>query len=355
MEKIEENNSRISISFEVIRYITLYYFSIAVLLTIIQIIMEYNDIRQNISSSIQEITSSFNESLTNSLWEFNDTQTHTILTGILESPSVMGVRLVGIDGRTIVQLGQTIEEDYKPIDNIFLKYVSPQRLFSFEKVLSKNLNGSGQEVIGSLYIYSGNKIILDQLSRIIFYILINSILVYSKIRGKIKEQKMLKVLAIALLSANLSVSAAENSKSLQGSALLKFSIFKITIYKIDYHIYSKEEDAQKEALILTYQTDVAKSYSLKGWQAGIAPNISSPKKFKKQLDWINNNTPDFKENDVFKIEKINNKVVSFYKNNKLLAKKEDAKLAKIVFSPWLGEKPIDDEIKQNLLAKKTKD
>ena len=176
MEKIEENNSRISISFEVIRYITLYYFSIAVLLTIIQIIMEYNDIRQNISSSIQEITSSFNESLTNSLWEFNDTQTHTILTGILESPSVMGVRLVGIDGRTIVQLGQTIEEDYKPIDNIFLKYVSPQRLFSFEKVLSKNLNGSGQEVIGSLYIYSGNKIILDQLSRIIFYILINSIL-----------------------------------------------------------------------------------------------------------------------------------------------------------------------------------
>jgi hypothetical protein len=166
---------------------------------------------------------------------------------------------------------------------------------------------------------------------------------------------MLKVLAIALLSANLSVSAAENSKSLQGSALLKFSIFKITIYKIDYHIYSKEEDAQKEALILTYQTDVAKSYSLKGWQAGIAPNISSPKKFKKQLDWINNNTPDFKENDVFKIEKINNKVVSFYKNNKLLAKKEDAKLAKIVFSPWLGEKPIDDEIKQNLLAKKTKD
>ena len=176
MEKIEENNSRISISFEVIRYITLYYFSIAVLLTIIQIIMEYNDIRQNISSSIQEITSSFNESLTNSLWEFNDTQTHTILTGILESPSVMGVRLVGIDGRTIVQLGQTIEENYKPIDNIFLKYVSPQRLFSFEKVLSKNLNGSGQEVIGSLYIYSGNKIILDQLSRIIFYILINSIL-----------------------------------------------------------------------------------------------------------------------------------------------------------------------------------
>lgn len=172
----EENNSRISISFEVIRYITLYYFSVAVLLTIGQVIFEYNDIKNNINTSIKELTKSFNNSLTNSLWEFNDNQTKTILAGILESPSVLGVKLLDLNEKPIHELGEIGKNQFASKPNFLLKYISPNEYFVYKKVLKKQLENGQSEIVGTLYIYSGNKIILDQLSRILFYIIINSIL-----------------------------------------------------------------------------------------------------------------------------------------------------------------------------------
>jgi signal transduction histidine kinase len=176
MKYTEENNSRISISFEVIRYITLYYFSVAIILTIGQVIFEYNDIKTNISTSIHELSKSFNNSLTNSLWEFNDNQTKTILAGILESPSVLGVKLVDANNKLLHKLGEVSDKEFKPSSNVLLKYISPNEYFMFKKKLIKKLDNGQFEIVGFLYIYSGNKIILEQLSRIIFYIIVNSIL-----------------------------------------------------------------------------------------------------------------------------------------------------------------------------------
>lgn len=176
MNYTEENNSRISISFEVIRYITLYYFSVAIILTIGQVIFEYNDIKTNISTSINELSKSFNDSLTNSLWEFNDNQTRTILAGILESPSALGVKLLDTNKKILHKIGEVSDKEFKPSSNVLLKYISPNEYFIFKKELIKKLDNGQSEVVGYLYVYSGNKIILEQLSRIIFYIIVNSIL-----------------------------------------------------------------------------------------------------------------------------------------------------------------------------------
>jgi signal transduction histidine kinase len=176
MENTVDQNPRYSITFEVIRYVTLYYFSIAILLTVGQVIFEYYDIKKNINFNVNELISSFNDSLTNSLWEFNDNQTKAILTGIVESPSVIGVRLTDINNTELYSLNikSNIKERLSPnnISSIF----TPNSLFQYKQELVKILENGKKEKVGMLYIYSGNKIILEQLSRIIFYIIVNSVL-----------------------------------------------------------------------------------------------------------------------------------------------------------------------------------
>lgn len=176
MENTVEQNSRYSITFEVIRYVTLYYFSIAILLTVGQVVFEYYDIKKNINYSVNELISSFNESLTNSLWEFNDNQTQAILAGIVESPSVIGVKLVDVSNTEIysVNVHENFADKISP--NNLSSIFKPNSMFQYTKTLTKTLETGKIENVGTLYIYSGNKVILEQLSRIIFYIIVNSVL-----------------------------------------------------------------------------------------------------------------------------------------------------------------------------------
>ncbi len=176
MEKLEENNSRVSITFEMIRYITLYYLTVAVFLTFIQVFFEYKDIRSTIEESVSNIFSSFNDSLTNSIWEFNDNQTETILKGINQSPVVLGVKLIQPDNKVIYELNNKDKNQLKNVNQDKLGFFNPHRKFQFEHTLVKKLESGKSEVVGKLIVFSGNKVILDNLSSTIFYILVNSII-----------------------------------------------------------------------------------------------------------------------------------------------------------------------------------
>lgn len=168
-ENYDANNS---ITFEVIRYVTLYYFSIAIILTVIQIAFEYQDIKKSIKRDINQILTSFDNSLTNSLWEFNENQTDAIVRGIYESPFVLGLVLEDENGKLLKKLGRI----HNPNQISNFSFLEPGHLFSYESKLSKKVNINKSQNVGKITIYSGNQVILEQLSRIIFYVIINSIL-----------------------------------------------------------------------------------------------------------------------------------------------------------------------------------
>lgn len=167
--QIEEKNP---ITFEVIRHITFYYFTIAVLLTISQLVLEYFQIKKNIFHQIKEIETSFSESLTNSIWEFNDIQTQAIIDGIAKTPSIIHTSVKNNMGRPIYAAGREKEPSVNSQD----KFFDPNQIFSFTKELVKKSEDGENEKIGTLYIFSGNKIIFEQLSHIIFSIVINSVI-----------------------------------------------------------------------------------------------------------------------------------------------------------------------------------
>lgn len=165
-----KSNNKHTITYEVIRYISIYYFSVAIILTFFQLVFEYYNIKQNINEYVQEIHVSFNESITNSLWEFNEIQTKSIIKGLLKSPIITKVQIISSDGKSL------FETDTDKIKSNYFDFLRANKEFKYKTKLIKNLDNGDSENIGTLIISSNNNVILSQLSRLLFYILFNSII-----------------------------------------------------------------------------------------------------------------------------------------------------------------------------------
>lgn len=153
---------------------------------------------------------------------------------------------------------------------------------------------------------------------------------------------LMKLFFLFLLMTNL-VFATE--LKLIGRGLLEYSIFKIDIYEVSY--YKNLENHTK--LSLDYKIDVKKEYSLEGWKVGLENNIKDLTKYKDQINWINQHTTTIKKGDRFSIE-IKDDIVTLHLNNKIIASKKDKLLAKIILLPWIGPNPVDQKLKNKILA-----
>jgi hypothetical protein len=153
---------------------------------------------------------------------------------------------------------------------------------------------------------------------------------------------MKKIIFIILLN----IYAFADDYKLIGSSLLEYSIFKIDVYEISYFQSLKSEKIQ-----LDYKIDVEKKHSLKGWEVGFKNYIDKDTKFKEKISWILENTIDFKKGDQLVIER-NNTKVTFKKNGVVYATTTNPLIAKIIYKPWIGEHPIDEKIKRELIPMK---
>lgn len=134
---------------------------------------------------------------------------------------------------------------------------------------------------------------------------------------------------------------------LVGKALLEYSIFKIDIYEISYF----KGQNNLEELVLDYKIDVKKKYSQEGWHKGLEPILKKDERYLSKSQWILENTVDLKKGDLYTIRKQNDHI-TLLKNSVILAEIEDNSIAQLVFYPWLGETPIDEDLKRKLLKNK---
>jgi hypothetical protein len=153
----------------------------------------------------------------------------------------------------------------------------------------------------------------------------------------------MKYLIIALLSV-VSTSAISKELKLIGTALAEFSIFNIDIYQISYY----KSSTGKEELHLDYKMDIEKKYSIMGWEKGLSPLLSKKPSLKPKFKWIISQVVDLKHGDVYIIKKHFDKV-SMFKNSILIGEIIDKEIASMVYEPWIGLNPIDNDIKQKLL------
>lgn len=130
-----------------------------------------------------------------------------------------------------------------------------------------------------------------------------------------------------------------------GEALIEVTLFKIDVYTAK--LYQSNSLKNVTVLELDYMIDVDKKYSLQGWKEGFKPINQA--KYKAAIDWIFENTIDLNKGDKFSIWKSKNEV-RFYHNLKLVAQIKDPFVNQIALYPWIGENPLDQEMKNKLLG-----
>jgi hypothetical protein len=147
----------------------------------------------------------------------------------------------------------------------------------------------------------------------------------------------------------MAMAQSNDSKKLKqiGKAMLEYSIFKFDVYEISFH----RNDIGEDMLQLVYQRDIKKEHSVMGWEEGMKPLLERKPELTKKFQWFITNTIEMKEKDIFQIRRSSDRKVSLYKNNKLIAEKSDNDIYEMSFYPWLGDKPVDAEIKRKLLNK----
>lgn len=150
-----------------------------------------------------------------------------------------------------------------------------------------------------------------------------------------------------LLLNLLIFSFVTEAKTLIGKALLEYSIFKIDVYEVSYY---KGENSLEE-LHLDYKRDVVRKHSIAGWEKGFEPIIKKDPSMKEKLKWVMDKTVDYDKGDLVILRRVGDEV-KILRNDKVIAETKDAVIASYLFAPWIGEEPIDKEIKQKLLGKK---
>ena len=150
---------------------------------------------------------------------------------------------------------------------------------------------------------------------------------------------------IALLYLLLSsVFSGENIPKM-GEGVLSYLFW--DVYKVEYF---KSNENNYEKLIITYNMNLTQKDLLKGWDYGLKNNLGRDlDNFSKQISWIKDMTPKVEKNDIFEITK-NGDLVSIFHNGKKLGENKDKKLARIVLLPWIGNEPVDLDLKKDLLG-----
>lgn len=93
-----------SISSSLLTRVLSVYFVLTLIVTAVQIGAEYFDTKRVLIAELQNQQSTFNGSLTRSLWEFNSNQIDTIADGLISIPAIAGVLIRDDAGNILVQL-----------------------------------------------------------------------------------------------------------------------------------------------------------------------------------------------------------------------------------------------------------
>ena len=97
-------------------------------------------------------------------------------------------------------------------------------------------------------------------------------------------------------------------------------------YIWEWHNWNGQEKG--EVLQIHYQRDIEANLSREGWKVGFDANLKDQSKYKNQIEWLNQNTPNVSENDKLLLIKNNDELI-LELNGKVLARKKDKLLVEI--------------------------
>lgn len=168
-----------SVALHLLKVVFSLYLGITITLTITHMSIEYLEQKKEIEREFIGIQESFEISLSNSLWEYFDSQLDSVLVGMEKLPSILGIKIIGADQEVVSMMGlvynQKGQHIYAHKDKSISQHKSEISLQTFEFPLT-HVKTSEAEIIGKAVLFYDSQLAYQRVKLGFLVIIINSAL-----------------------------------------------------------------------------------------------------------------------------------------------------------------------------------
>ncbi len=169
-----------SIATKLLRYVFSVYLIVAIVVTVIHMVSEYQRVKGNIIEDIKIIHLNANPTMAIALWEADKEQMLSILDGMVKSPTILGVKMSDLSGQYVLEKGETIDSGSevrfpaKGGPGLLVKKKNSD-LFGYQFPIIISSKGKRHE-LGRITIFSSSAVIFSRVQYSYLFIVINAII-----------------------------------------------------------------------------------------------------------------------------------------------------------------------------------
>lgn len=162
------------------------YFILTIMVTFIQLSIEYFHVKDSIINDIRKMEKTFEPGIAGALWSFDKPQLHSILFGMNELSAVVGVRIDNDQGTEADAVGVILSgerqvhitpDEERHTSSSDTSFTPMKGLFSHSfDVGYEDMENSKSYVIGRATIYSASGAVIERIKYGFFLIIVNSVI-----------------------------------------------------------------------------------------------------------------------------------------------------------------------------------
>ncbi len=168
-----------SLALKLFKVIFVSYFLVTFGVTVIQLILEYRNTKNQLVTNLEMISQTFSPSVSEAVWSYDEPSLKSIFKGMLKLDDVTGVKVVFRD-QVIHSLHESSNEaenmNMMSVIKVFIESMFNQKQYSTTKELVYQDYRGGKHSIGTMIIYSNAYVVFNELKYGFLLIILNSII-----------------------------------------------------------------------------------------------------------------------------------------------------------------------------------
>lgn len=179
-----------NIGIRLLRHVFGWYFVIALLVTSVQLISEYLNVKKSIFNELSNLGETLENSLAQSIWNFDVDQMEATLQGVKKISIVTGIKVTDTEGNLFTVDGNIVNDDIlisftehqgdfgqgNVYEISYKEDTQTKTIFQYKFPIKDNFSSDKNAVIGYCYIYSHHSSIISRVKYGFFIIIINSLI-----------------------------------------------------------------------------------------------------------------------------------------------------------------------------------
>jgi DNA-binding LytR/AlgR family response regulator len=204
------------------------YLLVAVIVTLVHLIIEYNHVENQITKEIKRVHDTFEPILSEALWGLNEEHIRLVLVSMLKTPIVTGVRVVEEESPEIT-MGIVLNQNNEPLEINQKGEVLSKSKSLAEKPFGLDflIHTRRGKYLGKVTIYSSSSVVISRIEHSFTLILINAVIKSLALWGiflgfsYLLVQRPLKQLNTSVENFNLDIEDSDEDQVLHEEKLIK--------------------------------------------------------------------------------------------------------------------------------------